>query len=106
MVAKPPTMTTLGPSRGGKSVKELNLQRREVVGQGEAEDLRIERRLRLEGAANVGRLAEAVALALERQVGVRDAPLPQGSDDLFRLRLWHDLVVAALEDEQRLAEAV
>src|SRR5688572_18981406 len=106
MVAKPPTMRTLGPSRGGNSVKELNLERLEVVGQGEAEDLGIERRLRLERAADVGRLAEAVAFALERQVGVRNAPLPQGSDDLFGLRLWHDMVVAALEDEQRFAETV
>ena len=51
-----------------------------------------------------GRLApEAVALALEREVGVRDAVGGEGRDDGLGLAGRHDLVLEALQDEDRAA---
>ena len=52
------------------------------------------------------RAAEAVTLALEREVGVRDRLLGQRRDDRLGLRRRHDPVVEALEDQDRGREAV
>ena len=53
--------------------QELDLDRLEAVGELEAEDLRVERELSLEGASDVGCVAEAVAFAGKWQVGVGNA---------------------------------
>ena len=47
------------------------------------------------------RLAEAVVLAREEQVRVRDAALEQRVDDPLRLARRHDPVLGALVDEHR-----
>ena len=52
------------------------------------------------------RAAEAVTLALEREVGVRDRLRGQRRDDRLGLRRRHDPVVEALEDEDRGREPV
>ena len=61
---------------------------------------------RLERAPDRVRAAEAVALALEREVGMRDAVRGQRRDDRLGLRRRHDLVVEALEDEDRARDPV
>ena len=77
-----------------------------VGGQVEAEDLAEEAELAVEGGADVGRLTEAVLLAGERPVGDGHALGPEGGDDLLRLARRHDLVLQALEDDQRTVDEV
>src|SRR5918994_2173010 len=67
----------------------------------EAEDLGVERQLTVERPADVGRLPEAVLLALERDVGDGHPLGPQGVDDHLGLVGWHDLVLQALQHDQR-----
>ena len=75
-----------------------------AAGQLEAEDLPVERQLGVEGAADVGGLAEAVLLALERDVGHRHPPVPQRGHDHLRLRRRDDLVLQPLQHDQRPVE--
>src|SRR5690242_13754918 len=69
------TLTACRVRSAGNVVEILDLDRRDVVRELEAEHLRQERRVRLERALLILRLAEAVALALERDVRVWDAAL-------------------------------
>ena len=62
--------------------------------------------LGLERPPDVRRLAEAVLLALEGQVGDRHALGPQGVDDHLGLRRRHDLVLEALQHDERAVEPV
>ena len=73
------------------------MDRLKVVGQLEAEDLRVERELRLQRPSLVLGLAEAMALALEEQVGMRQTLALQRCHDGVRLRLGHDKVISALQ---------
>src|SRR5690349_8796878 len=59
----------------------------------EPEQLGEERQLRLQRPDDVGRLAEAVLLALEREVGDGHPLGPQRVDDHLRLVGRHDLVL-------------
>ena len=61
---------------------------------------------RLERAPERERATEPVALALEREVGVRDRLLGQGGDDRLGLGRGHDPVVEALEDQDRARDPV
>src|SRR4029079_6801918 len=80
--------------------QEFDLDRLEAIGKLEAENLRVERQLSLEGARDVGRVPKAVSFAGKWQVGVRTVSLAQRADHLLRLRPGHDHVVEALQDEQ------
>src|SRR3990170_1039447 len=84
----------------------LDLELRHVVSWFEAENLSIERELCLERADDVLGLAEAVPLALEEEIRVRDAAFPQGTNDELGLRRRHHLVVGALENEHRRRDPV
>src|SRR3984893_3951447 len=77
----------------------LDLHRLDRIGQPEAEDLRVEVQLRLERALDVLRDPEAMLLALERNVGHRQALLAQRVDDGFGLVGWNDLVLQSLEED-------
>src|SRR5437762_10870543 len=77
-----------------------------IVRQLEAEQLGEERQLALQGPDDVGRLAEAVLLTLEGEVGDRDALGPQCVHDHLRLVRRHDGVLQALEHDERSVEAV
>ncbi len=86
--ARPP-----GPVPGGRSfmcaaagvLRAGELERGDVIGQLEAEDLGVERQLCLQRAPLVGGLAEPVALPLEEDVGMRQAVLRQRRHDAFGL---------------------
>ena len=78
-----------------------DLERLELVGRLEAEDLAEERQARLERTALGDRAAEAVALALEREVGIRDAVGGQRRHHRLGLRRRDDAVVEPLEQEDR-----
>jgi hypothetical protein len=63
--------------------EEADLDRLDRVGRFEAEDLAIERQLRLERSDDVRRRAEAMVLAREEEIRVREAFLPERIDDLI-----------------------
>ena len=83
-----------------------HLDRVEVVGGLEPEDLAEERQLGLERSTDRGGAAEPVPLALEREVGVRDAVRRQRRHDRLRLGRRDDLVVEALHDQHRAGDLV
>src|SRR5437763_1013994 len=78
----------------------------DVVRGPEAEDLRHERQRHFERAAFCRSTAEAVTLAFERDVGVRDAVLLERRGDCLGLRGRDDLVVEALQQQERLRDVV
>ena len=78
-----------------------DLQRREVVGQLEAEDLGVERQFRLECPPLVDGHAEAMALPFEEDVGVRQPVPMQRAHDA--LGVVARAVAARLADELGLA---
>src|SRR5215211_6242044 len=73
--------------------------RLDLVGGLEPEHPREEEQHRLDRAANVLLLPEAVALALEGEVGEGDTIAAQRVDHDLRLRRRHDLVVEALQED-------
>ena len=75
------------------------LHRLEIVIGLEAEDRAKERQPGLQGAADGGLSAESMALALEGDIGVRDAVRREGRDDRLGLAGRHDSVLEALQDE-------
>ena len=77
-----------------------------VRSSGQAQHLGVEGQLGVEGGADVGGLAEAVALALEREVHDGQALGPHGLDDHLGLGRRDDLVVEALEHGERAVDAV
>src|ERR1700749_4969813 len=87
------------------SLEVGDLEGLELVGRLEAEDLPDEGELGLESTPDVLALAEAVALALEREVRVRDALLVERGDHHLRLARRHDLVVEPLQQQHRTLEA-
>src|SRR3954447_26509158 len=92
---------------GRTSTAEMgDLERLEVVGGGEPEDAADEVERRLERPADVLLPAEAVALALACDVRVRDALPLEDLDHRLGLVGRHDLVVEALQEQQRPLEAV
>jgi anti-sigma regulatory factor (Ser/Thr protein kinase) len=72
----------------------------------EAQHLTVEGELGLQGGDDRGGLAEAVGLALERQVGVRDARALERSQEQLGLRRRHDRVVQPLQQQDRAVEPV
>ena len=82
------------------------LDRLELVGRLESEHLPEKREDRGGHALEDLLAPEAVALALERQVGVGDPRPVERVVQLLRLRRRHDAVVEALEREQRRADPV
>ena len=84
----------------------LNLHRLDLAGGREAEDAPVEVQLRLRRALDVRRLAEAVLLALKRDVGNGQALLPQRIDHPLGLVGRHDLVLQTLEKNNRTGEPV
>src|SRR5919198_3446811 len=83
------TCTAFRVSSVSNVLEILDLDRFQLVGRLEAEDLREEGEVRLERPLRVGRLTEAVALSLERDVRVRNAALPERLDDHLRLCRRH-----------------
>src|SRR4029453_15569547 len=79
----------------------LDLEWLQLVGRLEPEHLREEREMGCECALHVFRFAEAVSLALESDVRVRDPALLQRLDDDLRLSGRHHLVVEPLEKQER-----
>src|SRR2546425_1340199 len=79
----------------------LDLKRLQLVGRLQPEHLRQEREVHLERPLDVLGLAEAVALAVEAKVRVRDAAPSEGGRDRLRLRRRDDLVVLTLEEQKR-----
>ena len=77
-----------------------------VSGRGEPEDLAVEGQLGRQAAQLVLRPAEAVTLALEAEVCVRYSPFGERVDDRLRLRRRYDLIVQALQEEQRAGETL
>ena len=94
------------PGGARHSAMPGSCERLEVVGGLEAEDRAEEREARLQGAADRVGAAEPVALALEREVGVRDAVGREGRDDGLGLAGRHDPILEALEDEHRARDLV
>src|SRR5215211_2116484 len=78
----------------------------DLVGQVEAEHAAVEVELGFQGPADVGRLAEAVLLAREGQVGVRDGLGVEGGGHHLGLGRGDDLVLKALEQDDRAGQAV
>src|SRR5690606_28086372 len=72
----------------------------------EAEYLAVEAQLRLRGANDVLRAAEAVLLALEFQISDRYAALAQRGHDTARLLGRNDTIFAPLEGDERCLEAL
>jgi hypothetical protein len=79
----------------------MELERREVIGRGETEDRAKEREPRFERSALRGLSPEAVPLALEGEIRVRDALAFQGRCEGLRLRWGHDPVLEPLQDQDR-----
>src|SRR5919108_217038 len=76
------------------------------AGEGEAEDAGVEVELGVEGALDAFGPAEAVLLALEREVGDGQALLLERLDHQLGLVGRHDLVLEPLEEDHRAVEAV
>src|SRR6267143_4538119 len=97
------TCSELRPSlrRSSGLFEVVDRHRFDRVGQREAEDLRVEIQLAFERALDVLGDAEAVLLALERNVGDRQALLAEGVDDQLRLVRRDDLVLEALKENDR-----
>src|SRR5262245_1365678 len=94
------TWTAFRVSSVDNAVEILDLDRLDLAGELEAEDLREEGHMRRERALLVLCLAEAVALAGEGDVRVRNAALLERLDDHLRLRRRDDLVVEPLQQQQ------
>src|SRR5262245_1464338 len=112
---RPPSITKdcmaramlLAVCTGSRLLREVDdPELRDVAGGLEAEDLRVERELRLERAHDVLRLAEPVPFALVQQVRVWHAALAQRAHDQLRLARRHDAVVRPLEHEHRRRDPV
>src|SRR5919201_6449966 len=84
----------------------LDLRRLDVVRRIETENLPEERQEDLLRAPDRVGAAEAVALALEGDVCIRDAVALECFRDRFGLRRRHDAVVEALEQQERLGDLV
>src|SRR4029077_2734790 len=92
-------------SRRGTIHPGLDLDRLQLVGGVEAEDAAVEVELGFE-AADLGlRLAEAVLLALEGEVGVGDAVGGHRGDHRLRLVRRHNRILESLEEDHRGAQA-
>src|SRR5947207_5425363 len=86
--------------------KILNLHRLDVVRRAEAEDLRQKEELSLHRPADRRVLAEAVLLALKGHVRIWQLLLLAHRDERLRLARGDDLVLEALEQDDRAAEPV
>src|SRR2546430_7643726 len=84
----------------------IDRHRFDRVGQREAEDLRVEIQLAFERPLDVLGDAEAVLLALEGDVGDRQALLAEGVDDQLRLVRRDDLVLQALKENHRCRDPI
>ena len=93
---------------GTPVIEARQLERLEVVGRLEAEDLRPGTTARASSVRRMRvRAAEPVALALEREVGVRDRRSPRAPRRSPRPATGrHDPVVEALEDQHRARDLV
>src|SRR5919206_134209 len=76
----------------GSLGKRSELERGHAVGRLEAEDLRVERELRLQGAARVLRVEDPVALVRERHERARNPARPQRARDRLGVRGRDDRV--------------
>src|SRR6266480_7897562 len=85
--------TLIGASLLSDGAQVLDLDRLELVGRLEAEDLREERDVRFERALHVLRLAETMPLPLEGDVREGDSSTGERLHDDLRLRRGNDLVV-------------
>src|SRR5437588_11811874 len=81
------------PSLVSHLLRVLDPDRLEVVRRLEAEHLRQEREVRLQGPLDALGAAETVPFALEGDVGVRDTAPRERFDDDLRLRRRDDLVL-------------
>src|SRR5438093_9935792 len=84
-----------------RGLEVLDLDRLELVGRLEPEQLAHERQKRLERATDRVSAPETVTLPFECDVGIRDAVPLERRGDRFCLGRRHDLVVESLEQEQR-----
>src|SRR5689334_23402281 len=82
-------------------IDAVEIERWKVVGGREPEDRAEERQPGLERPALRHLATETMALALEREVGVRDALRFECRREGFRLVRRDDLVVKPLEDQHR-----
>src|SRR4029453_16243569 len=107
---RPPSMTKdciaramlLAVFTGSRLLREVDdLELRNGSGRLEAENLGVERELRLERTDDVLGLAEPVTLSLVQEVRVRDAAFAQRAHDQLRLCGRDDTVVGSLEHEHR-----
>src|SRR5260370_10642733 len=102
------TSSEVRPSlrRSSGLLEILDRHRLDRIGHGEAKNLRIEIELGLERAFDVLRHAEAVLLALERQVGHRESFLAPRIADEFRLGGPHGLVLQPREADYGRRDAI
>src|SRR5215207_8448014 len=80
-------------------------QRRDA-GRFESEHLAVQGQLGLERCHHRLPLAEPVLLAVEREVGMRDAASGDAVEETLALRRWADLVLQALHEQERNGEHV
>src|SRR5207248_7677145 len=96
------TCSAVRPSlrRSSGLLEVVDRHRFDRVGQREAEDLGVEIELAFERSLDVLRDAEAVLLALEGDVGDRQALLAEGGDDQLRLVRRDNLVLQRSEERR------
>ncbi len=91
---------------GQPCVETRHVERGQLVGGHEAEHGAEERQTRLEHAPQGGLTAEAMTLAFEGEVGVRDPVGREGRGDRLGVGRHHDPVLEPLEDEDGRADPV